>query len=220
MQQAYVQSANSGNDLLQLAALLGGSQQQNVTFQPAQLLQVRQALQQQQATQVAAQHGEIKKRIETEATTRAAELVKIEHANQKQKNTHDANATKQDEDDTTSRGSANGRSQGARKRKAIAASEAEKQKVEQERDELREALDVLEAHLGTGTRQYDSEDGTRSSCVKKTTVARAIRSVSRKKGARPQEPEIVDLDRELSVAKPVARMIAQQTVGAGSSSPA
>ena len=38
------QSANSGNDLLQLAALLGGSQQQNVTFQPAQLLQVRQAL--------------------------------------------------------------------------------------------------------------------------------------------------------------------------------
>ena len=37
---ASLQSANSGNDLLQLAALLGGSQQQNVTFQPAQLLQV------------------------------------------------------------------------------------------------------------------------------------------------------------------------------------
>ena len=52
---AGVQSANSGNDLLQLAALLGGSHQQNVTFQPAQLLQVRQALQQQHATQVAAQ---------------------------------------------------------------------------------------------------------------------------------------------------------------------
>ena len=33
-----LQSANSGNDLFQLAALLGGSQQQNVTFQPAQLL--------------------------------------------------------------------------------------------------------------------------------------------------------------------------------------
>ena len=82
---AGLQSANSGNDLLQLAALLGGSQQQNVTFQPAQLLQVRQALQQQQATQVAAQQAEIKKRIETEATTRAAELVEIEHANQKQK---------------------------------------------------------------------------------------------------------------------------------------
>ena len=35
-----LQSANSGNDLLQLAALLGGSQQQSVSFQPAQLLQV------------------------------------------------------------------------------------------------------------------------------------------------------------------------------------
>ena len=45
-----LQSANSGNDHLQLAALLGGSQQQNVTFQPAQLLQVKQALAQQQAT--------------------------------------------------------------------------------------------------------------------------------------------------------------------------
>ena len=54
------QSANSGNDLLQLAALLGGSQQQNVTFQPAQLLQVRQALQQQQATQVE-QQAELQK---------------------------------------------------------------------------------------------------------------------------------------------------------------
>ena len=83
--EAGVQSANSGNDLLQLAALLGGSQQQNVTFQPAQLLQVRQALQQQQATQVAAQQAELQKRIETEANTRAAELVKIEHEKQTQK---------------------------------------------------------------------------------------------------------------------------------------
>ena len=46
----------------------------------------------------------------------------------------------------------NGRSHGARKRKAIAEANAEKQKVERERDELREALDILEAHLGTGTR--------------------------------------------------------------------
>ena len=60
-----LQSANSGNDLLQLAALLGGAQQQNVTFQPAQLLQVRQALQQQQATQLAAQQAELKKRIDS-----------------------------------------------------------------------------------------------------------------------------------------------------------
>ena len=56
-----LQSANSGNDLLQLAALLGGSQQQSDTFQPAQLLQVRQALAQQQATQVAAQQAEHRK---------------------------------------------------------------------------------------------------------------------------------------------------------------
>ena len=108
--------------------------------------------------------------------------MKIEKDKQKQKNAQDANATKPDEDVSASRGSANGRSQSARKRKAIAASEAEKQKVEQERDELREALDILEAHLGTSTRQYDSEDASR---VKKTTVARTLRSVSRKKGARP-----------------------------------
>ena len=105
-----------------------------MTFQPApaQLLQVRQALAQQQATQVAAQQAEIQKRIETEAAVRAAELVKAEHEKhekQKQKKYQDAYATKQDEDDTTSRGSANGRSQGARKRKAIAEANVEKQKV-------------------------------------------------------------------------------------------
>lgn len=66
---ADLQLANSGNDLLQLAALLGGSQQQSVLFQPAQLLQVRQGLAQQQATEVAAQQAEIQKRIEAEATT-------------------------------------------------------------------------------------------------------------------------------------------------------
>ena len=56
---------------------------------------------------------------------------------------------KQDEDDTTSRGSANERSQGARKRKAIADTNAKKQKVEKERGELREALETLEEHLGS-----------------------------------------------------------------------
>ena len=161
-----LQSANSGNDLLQLAALLGGSQQQSVTFQPAQLLQVRQALAQQRATRVAAHQEEIQKRIEAEGTTRAAELVKIEKEKQKQKSAQDTNATKPDDDDTTSWGSANGRSQGARKRNAIAEANAEKAKVEKERDELREALDILEAHLGTGTRPYDAEDGTRLSRVK------------------------------------------------------
>ena len=49
--------------------LLGGSQQQSVTFmfQPVQLLQVRQTLAQQQATVVAAHQAEIQKRIEAEA---------------------------------------------------------------------------------------------------------------------------------------------------------
>ena len=82
------------------------------------------------------------------------------------------NATKHDEDDTTSRRSAGGRSHGAMNRKAIAEANTEKVKVEKERDELREALNILEAHLGpvlgTGTRQYDSEDGTRASRVKKS----------------------------------------------------
>ena len=123
---------------------------------------------------------------------------------------------KQDEDDTTSWGSANGRSQGAKKRKANAEANAEKQKVEREHGELREALGILEAHLGTGTQPYDSEDGTWPSRVKKSLVTRALRSVSRK-GARSKEPEIVDLDKEESVAEQVARLIAQQAEARGSS---
>ena len=63
---------------------------------------------------------------------------------------------------------------------------AEKAKVEKEHDELRAALDILEDHLGTGTRPYDSEDGTRPSRVKKCSVTRALRYVS-KKGARSKE---------------------------------
>ena len=92
-----LQSANSGNNLLQLAALLGGSQQQSVSFQPAQLLQVRQALAQQQATQVAAQQAEIQKRIEAEATTRVVELVEIENlreAETKKRPRHERNETR------------------------------------------------------------------------------------------------------------------------------
>ena len=44
---------------MQLAALLGGSQEQSVMFQPAQLLHARQALAQQQATVVASQQAEV-----------------------------------------------------------------------------------------------------------------------------------------------------------------
>ena len=64
---------------MQLAAHLGGSQQQSVMTlcQPAQLLQVRQALAQQQATAIAARQAEIQKRIEAEATKKAGELVNI-----------------------------------------------------------------------------------------------------------------------------------------------
>ena len=61
-------AANGGNELLriQLAALLGGSQQheQSVSFQSAQLLQVRHALAQQQTTQVATPQAKIQKRGE------------------------------------------------------------------------------------------------------------------------------------------------------------
>ena len=73
--------------------------------------------------------------------------MKIETEKQKQKSAQDTNATKHDEDDTTSRGSAGGRSQGARKCKAIAEANAENAKVEKERDKLTEALNILEAHL-------------------------------------------------------------------------
>ena len=90
--------------------------------------------------------------------------------------------------------------------------------MERERDELREALDLSEAHLGTGTRQYDSEDGTRPLRVKTSSVTRAIRSVSRT-GARSKEPEIVDLGTEESVAERVARLITLQAVARGSSAP-
>ena len=62
---------------------------------------------------------------------------------------------------------------------------------------------ILEAQLGTGTRQYDSEDGTRPSRVKKTTVTRVLRSVSLKRGARLQEHEhnTVDIDADEGVAE-------------------
>ena len=99
---------------------------------------------------------------------------------------------------------AGGHSQGARNCKAIADTNAEKAKVEMERDELREALDTLEEQLGTGprTRQYDFEDGTRTSRVKTTVVTRVLRSVSsKKKETRPTEHVIVALDVEQSVAE-------------------
>ena len=71
--------------------------------------------------------------------------------------------------------------------------------------ELREALDILEAHLGTGTRQYASEDGTTSARVKTSSVRRVLRSVSiAKKGTRHKEPKLVGLDEEESVTELVS----------------
>ena len=58
---------------------------------------------------------------------------------------------------------ADAHNQGARKRKAIADANAENVNAEKERDEFKEALDVLEEQLGTWTQQHDSEDGTRPS---------------------------------------------------------
>ena len=87
---------------------------------------------------------------------------------------HDRNATKQDEDDATSRGSANGRPQGARKCKDITEAGAERREVEKGRGELIAALGISEGHLGTGTRSYGSEDGACPSRVKKSPVARAL----------------------------------------------
>ena len=84
------------------------------------------------------------------------------------------------------------------------------------RDELREALSILEERLDTGARQYDSEDGTRPSRVKTTAATRVLRSASMKKTPRPQEHEIVDLNAEESVAEQVARLLAHQDCNAHS----
>ena len=108
---------------------------------------------------------------------------------------------------------------GARKRKAIAEANAEKAMAETERAELREALDILEAHLSAGTPPYDSEDGTRPSRVITLLVTWVLRSVS-KKGARSKEPNIVDVEEEESVSERVARLITHQVVARGSLSPA
>ena len=86
---------------------------------------------------------------------------------------------------TRSRRSAGGRSQGARK--TIAEANAAKAQAERERDELREALDILEERFGSDMRPYDSEDGTRPSHVKKPTATPVLRSMSVNKTTQPQE---------------------------------
>ena len=88
---------------------------------------------------------------------------------------------------------------------------AEKAKVEKERNELREDFNILEEKLGTGTWQYDSEDGTQTLRLETTASTRVLRSVSSEKtGAGQKEHEIVDLDVEGNVAKRVDSLLAQQ----------
>ena len=177
-------------------------------FHFSPLLQVRQALAQQQATQVGAQQAGIPKRIEAEATKRAEELVKTEKETQKQKSPQHANATKQVEDFTTPQGSAGGRSPGAQKRQALLTPLLTK--VPKKHGELRAALGIVEAQLGTPTQQCGSVDGTRPSRVKKSTAAGAVRSVSSDNEARSPDHDIAKLDSEESVAERVARRPAQQ----------
>ena len=58
----------------------------------------------------------------------------------------------------------------------IAEANARKAQATWEPDELREALEILEGKLGSGTQPYDSQDGTWPSwhCVKKTVVTGAL----------------------------------------------
>ena len=98
-----LKSADSGDDPLQLAASLGGLQQQSATFQPASCSAPAGTAGACTATCnaghgiAAAQQAEIQRRIEAEATARAAALVGNEKEKQKQKSAQDTNATKQDE---------------------------------------------------------------------------------------------------------------------------
>ena len=88
--------------------------------------------------------------------------------------------------------------------------------TDRERDELREALGIREEQFGSGTRPYDSEDGARSSPVKKTAVARVLCSVSTKKTTQAQEQhDVVDLDAEETIAERVAKLLALQAGAIG-----
>ena len=79
---------------------------------------------------------------------------------------------------------------------------------------------LLQAHLCLGDLLTGVIEGTRTSRVKTTAATKVLRSVSsKKKGTRPKEHEVVDLDAEESVAEQVARLLAHQAGARGSSSP-
>ena len=83
LNDASLQSTNSASS--NSRPYSGAHSSRMLLFNLLRFLQVRQALAQQHATQVAAHQSGIQKEVEAEATARAAELVKIEHEKQKQK---------------------------------------------------------------------------------------------------------------------------------------
>jgi len=112
--------------------------------------------------------------------------------------------------DTPLRGSSGGRSHGARKRKLIAEASAGKAQVERERDELREALEILEDKFGSGTRPYDSEDGDMPSRERNSNTGASL-CVCGGNDTQPQEHhEVVHLDAEETLAERVANFFALQ----------
>ena len=91
--------------------------------------------------------------------------------------------------------------------------------MEKERDELREALDILEAHLGTGTRQCDSEDGTCASRVKHYRRQGCF-ALSQRRERETRNPKWWTLmERRVHVSERVARLITHQAGARGCSSP-
>ena len=117
----------------------------------------------------------------------------------------------------------NGRTDTARKRKTVAEANDGNARAGQERDELGEALKNrvknLEEKFGSGARPYDSQDGTRSTRVKKIAAAWVHRSVSVKKVTQPQEQhEAVYLDADDIVAQRVVKFLALQAGARASSS--
>ena len=172
------------------------------------------------AVQNVANQAALTKRIEAAAQKKSDELVKAEKEKSEKATRDKTTNDKLLDDDTASRGSAGGRSQGARQRKTIAEANPGKAQTERERDELREALEIMEGQFGSGTRPYDSEDGTRSSRVKKTAVARVLRSVAVTKTTQPQEQhKVVNLDVAETVAERVAKLLALRAGARASSSP-
>ena len=137
----------------QLAALLGGTQQQSVKFQPAQLLQVQQALAHMQQSQVAEQQAALRKRIDEEAQKKADALVEAQRKAQvapaevKNKNEQTTQENGDKDDVMASQVSGGGRSQGAKRRRALrltkSAKEHAKEAAEQERDELQGVLNLI-----------------------------------------------------------------------------